>query len=1087
MQLLRNRRAICILLGLFLIAPVAQSKLFTSTEPSGESYRVVLSARVLLPDKDPEKLNTNFTLWITLHSDVYMPDARPYYHTLNFSWSTSRSGNFTMFRSVVVEGFLDSIVFLAVHADSCLLLSRLVFPVSQVSSGWGVSFDGSDYVYSPHEQTIGISWEESLSPQVGNYSYLGCSVDSENRTLKIDFVLSASSAEKHTLDVLPLQQLDSRITFNEPDGTNLGRLRAGTWLLLTRPDMNNLSLSGSYSQPLPSLDDSPKSYDVPFGIYLNLNETEALQIGPAIVESLISSAENLMEDDNTLLNRTGVFVPDTVRRFAQARLYIDDFELQGGGGLAAFGTFPLKKAIELICQSHDEVNALVFSSNIVVAPITFVAVFILGAIASHLLFNGSKKMTVALFVAFSVLAFEVHAGLRLFVFSLFGPRPEILSLILSQYGLGSLIASLPLVVPSFALTAVSIAISLLLLSVAATLVFKYSGTATIYSLAASNAVRLIKARKLRGALTVVTVAVIAMATVPGITLKMIVPVITDVQTRPQAGRNLISISNSWSLFITISYAGGQPQVEESIGIFPMTHDEAIFNARKAGMVEYTPICIATYESPNLSGSVIFANLTFLSNYLGLELEKPTLAGDDADQVFMNERLFLSNQSVPSSLTVENATLKVAGAFRDSTLRLVNGEVLEDYLRANLLFTGVPDWSSLTSPPEIHVELPEGTSSDNESGLVGRIVLVWGPKRPIPLPIIGVADIAAVKDLPAYDQVIVVVGRCQEQEALTEIENYLRSLISTTKIALKRTRTGASSSTTADFVSSYSVTIAAGSQSKTTYVGFPVPMAFGTWLSQLILISIGSLIILSEVLNSTYERRGEAVIMSSLGASPSFITYSFVAEGLVLGIMGAFIGYFLGYAWAHWIGVSSPEIASDLYSLTPLVLVLIVSLFVTGIGSYFPAKGAILKIVPSKVMLRREVGYIKVDEDGARRVPIPLRLRSDQLGHFSSFLSNMARYYSLNSYGISVLSHRTEADREELDISYRGLDGLSERLVDYDVEIRYVPIGEFYQIELVARSPDREWTNDQKLLVKHMLYDLRVELLKITLSRQWGSH
>jgi hypothetical protein len=253
------------------------------------------------------------------------------------------------------------------------------------------------------------------------------------------------------------------------------------------------------------------------------------------------------------------------------------------------------------------------------------------------------------------------------------------------------------------------------------------------------------------------------------------------------------------------------------------------------------------------------------------------------------------------------------------------------------------------------------------------------------------------------------------------------------------------------------------------------------------MSIGSLIILGVVLNSTYERRREAVIMSSLGSPPSFITYSFVAEGLMLGIMGACIGYFLGYAWAHWIGVSSPEITSDLHSLTPLILVLFVSLFVTGIGSYFPARGAILKVVPSKVMLRREVGYIKVDEDGTRRVPIPLRLRSDQLGYFSSFLSNMARYYSLNSYGISVLSHRTEADREELDISYRGLDGLSERLVDYDVEIRYVPIGEFYQIELVARSPDREWTNDQKLLVKHMLYDLRVELLKITLSRQWGSH
>jgi hypothetical protein len=1086
---LGSPRPVCILLVLVLIGSIPHAEIFASTETSGVNYAVVLNARVLFLDKELEKSTTNFTFWIAFQADAYTPYTRTYYHTLNFSWSTNRSGNFTMFRSVEIEGLVYSILFPTVYSNSCLLLNKVVSSFSQVPSGWGVSFDGRDYVYSSYEQTIGISLEETRSTPTGNYSFLGCSVNSENRTLRIDLILSASLAKKYVLDVLPLEQLDSRITFYERDGTNIGRLRPGAWLLLARPDMSNLSLSGSYSQPLPSLDDSPRSYDVPFGIYLSLDQKEGLRIGPAIVESLISSADSLMEDDVAFLNRTGVFVPDTVRRFAQAKLYMDDFELQGGGGLATSGTFPLEKAIELICQSHDEVNALVFSSNILVAPITFVTIFILGAIVSHLLFNGSKKMTVALFVVFSVLVFEIHAGLRLFVFSLLGPRPEILTLILSQYGLGSLIATLPLVVPSFTLTAISVGISLLLLSATATLVFKYSGTATKYSLAASNAVRLIKARKLRGALTVVTVAVIAMATVPGITLKMVVPVITDVQTRPQNGENLISISNSWSLFITISYAGGQQQVEESTGIFPMSYDEAIFNARKAGMVEYTPICIATYESPDRTGSVVFANLTFLSGYLGLRLKQSVPAGNDTNRIFISNGLFPTNESIPDSLTVAGTALKIVGTYENSTLQLLNGEALENYLKARLLFTGILDWKSLTSSPEPSWEAssPGGTppSEENMSGWLLREV--WGPKRPISLPIVGVADIQAIGGLPASDQVLVVVGLCQGSDALTRAEDYLRSLISTTKIALRRTKTGASSSTTVDFVSSYSTTVAAGSQAKTTHVGFPVPMAFGTWPSQLILMSIGSLIILGVVLNSTYERRREAVIMSSLGSPPSFITYSFVAEGLMLGIMGACIGYFLGYAWAHWIGVSSPEITSDLHSLTPLILVLFVSLFVTGIGSYFPARGAILKVVPSKVMLRREVGYIKVDEDGTRRVPIPLRLRSDQLGYFSSFLSNMARYYSLNSYGISVLSHRTEADREELDISYRGLDGLSERLVDYDVEIRYVPIGEFYQIELVARSPDREWTNDQKLLVKHMLYDLRVELLKITLSRQWGSH
>lgn len=1087
-----NPRHICILLVLVLIGSIPHAEIFASTETSGANYAVVLNARVLLLDKELEKSTTNFTFRITLQSaiEVLSSVTRTYNRTLSFSWNTNRSGTYTMFRSVEI-GFVGSILSPTVYVNSCFLLNELVTSFSQVPIGWEVSFDGRNYVYSSYEQTLGISPGDTSSPPIGNYSFLGCSVNSENKTLRIDLVLSVGAAKKYMLDLLPLEQLESRIAFYERDGTNIGRIKPGTWVLLARPDMDNLSLSGSYSQPLPSLDDSPKSYNVPFAVFLSLDETETLRVGPAIVESLISSVESLMEDDIAFLNRTGAFAPDTIRRFAQARRDIQDFELQGDGGPEASNVFPLERAIELICQSHDEVNALIFSSNVMVAPVTFVAVFILGAVVSNLLFNRSKKMTVALFVVFSVLAFEIHAGLRLFVFSLLGPRPEILTLILSQSGLGSLIASLPLVVPSFALTAISLGISLLLVLATGILIFRYSGTATIYSLAASNAVRLIKARKLRGALTVITVAVIAMATVPGITLKMVVPVITDRQARPQPGGDLISISNSWSLIITVSTRRGQ-QVEESTGIFPMSHDEAVLNAKKAGMVEYTPICIATYESPDRTGSVVFANLTFLSSYLGLRLKRSVPASNDANQIFISNGLFPSNDSIPDSLAVAGTTLKIVGTYENSTLQLLSGEALEDYLKARLLFTGTLDWQSLTSSPEplfmrVSLERLSPTSGETTSDNLSDFRIVWGPGRYIPLPIIGVADLEAIKDSLASDRVLVVVGLCREEEALTSVTDYLKSLISTTKIVLRRTKVSVGGATTVDFVSSYSATMAVGSQSVTIRVGFPVPMALGTWSAQLILMSIGSLIVLGVVLNSTYERRREATIMSSLGASPTFITYSFVAEGLMLGIMGAFIGYFLGYAWAHWIGVSSPEIASDLYSLTPLVLVLFVSLFVTGIGSYFPARGAILKIVPSKVMLRREVGYIKVDEDGARRVPIPLRLRSDQLGYFSSFLSNMARYYSLNSYGISVLSHRTEADREELDISYRGLDGLSERLVDYDVEIRYVPIGEFYQVELVARSPDREWTNDQKLLVKHMLYDLRVELLKITLSRQWGSH
>lgn len=1064
---------------------------------NGTNYTVVLNVRILFLDRELEESTINFTFWITLESYVGMTSGgtRSDLQTLSFSWSANRSGSFTMYRSVESGGFLSSISSPIVHTNSCLVLSKMICPASLIPSRWEVSFDNGGYTYSRLGQTVGIPWGDVSSPPTGNYSFLGCSLSQQNRTLRIDLTLAASSADEYTLDIRPLEQLESNISFYESDGANIGHLNPGTLLLLTRRDMKSLILLGSYVQSLPSLDDSPRSHYIPLVIGLNLSETEALRIGPAIVASLISTTNDLMRGDIAFLNRTGAFAPGPVRRFEQAKLDLEDFELQGDV-TATSNVFPLERAIALVYQANDEIDALTLSSSAIVAPITLVAIFILGAVVSHLLFNGNKKVTIALFVVLTVLTFEIHVGLRLFVFSLLGTRPDILADILSRLGPEAFIANLSYYAPSSVLTAVSIVISLALILATATLIFKYSGTATIYSLAASYAVRLTKARKLRGALTMVTVAIIAMAAVPSITLKMVVPTISDARTIPQVTGNLVCVSNRWSLRVVVS-APGMTEVEESTGFFPMSYDEASFIAEKAGMVEYTPICITTCELPNSSswampqeriGSVIFANLTFLSNYLGLELRESTSPEDWASLMFMNDTLFPPDQLVPSSFAVEGATLRVGGTFESSSLRLPSREGLGDYLKSRMLFVGVPYWES--SKPgmfllrQTYISPTEGQTLA-ESLLAGA-VLIQGQKRLIPLPIVGVADIEATKNLPAYDQVIMVIGLCQDEKTLIDAADYLESLISRSKTWLSRTKTLATSSTSVQFVSSYSATIVVGSQANTTYVGLPVLMALGTWPSQFVLMSIGSLIVLGVVLNSTYERRREAVTMSSLGASPSFITYSFVAEGLMLGIMGACIGYFLGYVWAQWIGVSSPEIASDLYSLTPLVLVLFVSLLVTGIGTFFPAREAILRVVPSKVMLRREVGHIKVDEDGARRVAVPLRLRKEQLEYFSSFLSNMTRYYSITSYGISILSHQREADREELDVSYRGVQGLSERAAEYKVEIRYIPIGESCELELVARSPDGKWTDDQKALMKQMFYDLRGELLKVTLSRQWGS-
>jgi hypothetical protein len=530
---------------------------------------------------------------------------------------------------------------------------------------------------------------------------------------------------------------------------------------------------------------------------------------------------------------------------------------------------------------------------------------------------------------------------------------------------------------------------------------------------------------------------------------------------------MVYLSNSWSLRV-VTFTQARTIIDESTGLFPMSSDEVSFSARKLGLEEYTPICISAYSSPNLTGSVVFANLTFLTEYWGARFEEFLSAGDSANSVFLNENLFAQNHSLPDWVTVEGARLKVAGTFRASTLLMSSGEKLEDYLKANELFIGVPDWGSLIS---LSWDLPTDTRGRNG-------------KFTIPTPIVGVADIGAARNLSAYDRAVFVVGTYPDEGPLTGVEDYLRALISSNKVRLSYEVLQGITYVTVDFISSYSATIAEASELKTLQVGFPVTMVLGSWQSQLVLMSIGALIVLSVILNSTYERRREAVIMSSLGASPRFITYSFVAEGLMLGVIGACIGYFLGYVWAYWIGVSSPEIAAELYTMTPLILVLLTSMIITAVGSAFPAREAILRVVPSKAMLSREIGSVKIERDGSRRVQIPLRLRGNQLDHFSSLMAEMVHYPSAIRYGVTIRSHKRVANGEELHVDYRGFVGASEMLVTYEVKIEYIPAGDFYHIEFYIGSPEKTWTESHKALMRGMIYDLREELLKITISGHW---
>ncbi|MEM3078840.1 MAG: FtsX-like permease family protein, partial [Thermoproteota archaeon] len=466
------------------------------------------------------------------------------------------------------------------------------------------------------------------------------------------------------------------------------------------------------------------------------------------------------------------------------------------------------------------------------------------------------------------------------------------------------------------------------------------------------------------------------------------------------------------------------------------------------------------------GLIIFANLTFMKNHLGLNF-----SGDFENGILIDKE-FSRGQFFPSQLSVMGLNLNVTGVFDKSTLQMPSGEGLESYLRSRPLFIGTINWDAVQTPSRL---------TRDDALTEGNRMLI------ISSPVIGLVDIKAARNLPVFKRVVALIGTHPDAN-LAAIEKYLKTLVSSHKIWLSRAITTGGTGISIDVVSSYSATVNKGSQLETIQLGAPLLMALGSWESVLMMILIGSLIILNAMLNSIYERRKESVIMSSLGASPNFITYLFLTEGLIIGVMGGCLGYVLGYAWAYLIGASTPEIFTELYSLTPLLLVFLIAILVTGIGSAFPAKEAILKIVPSKIMLVRGEIPIKTEKDGSRRAATPIRLKKDQLERFSSLIIDMARSHSYSLYGIIVHSYEKKVDGVRLRLSYKNISGLSERIADYNVNIKFAPNNDFYNVELIVETIEKGSYAymEHQALMKSMLYDLRDELLRITVSEQWIS-
>lgn len=889
------------------------------------------------------------------------------------------------------------------------LVSLLSFQPSGTYD-WRFTKAGKGYTFSLAPRSYAL-----FSP-VGNeadYSSIRATINETSKQVYVDVKLMLAPATVVPISFSGSSPLMSQITLNTPTAFVLS---ADNSIAIVPPWLDVIALTGSYAVYLPALPTTTR-LDIPFSLDLNISKADQVSAGTRLVGQLMTTANDWLGQDESFFRNALLDDPETMGRISEAKNELQHaVQSEATSDEATFG-FLAANALKLTAEVRQERNDATFSATYFTAPIVICFLLIAAAMVGHLVFNGKPKYIAVIFLAALAASFACHPALRIYALSM---EMDVK------------------ILPSIVVTAV-------LVGGVGYIVLRRKGVQTVYGLAFSTSMRLIKARKLRGFLSLLAVVVVAASVVPNITLTGTSPVLTS-----QSGAGTTRFA-SWAFATWTVRVVSSSSESQTAGLRPLNPGEASYLASAADLENWTSLSAVKGEldanGKVINGSFIVADIAKLVDLLGVHVGTPTAN--------LSRGILLVYGAgpgpVPStgSVAVNGKPLKVAGYVSGDSLLAPDNKTLGDLLLSTPILRG-------------------GLSLSGASAAV-----IGGP-------FLGVIDEQSALELGLAATELGVVGNLRAN-SVDQVAGGLQSLVLANRNWLTFTQPEMQMYIEAVFT--YRFDISAGPSATSVYATLPVTIAAGNWSAQLILTVIGGLIVMNVVINSVVERRREATAFSSLGASPSFVTNLFIAEGITLGALGGCIGYAIGYAVSAWLGVSSPAVKAESYTLTPLILVLLLSMLMTSLGSILPAKSAILQIVPSREILKRQVGEIRFDPSGDALINVPMRLKTWEWSRFSEFMQKLVSPPTTSyAYGLWIMEHNKVNSVDRLVVDYKASEGrLAERSVTYDVDVRPITMGEFDGVELKV-SGNPEWTDGHRMLLKEMLYVLKDRLIRYTVDR-----
>ncbi len=214
------------------------------------------------------------------------------------------------------------------------------------------------------------------------------------------------------------------------------------------------------------------------------------------------------------------------------------------------------------------------------------------------------------------------------------------------------------------------------------------------------------------------------------------------------------------------------------------------------------------------------------------------------------------------------------------------------------------------------------------------------------------------------------------------------------------------------------------------------------------VILGILIGTNTMMASVHEKRRDIQIYSALGFNPSLVKFLFMAEALIISLVGGAIGYVLGLlitVYGHNIGMFQ----GLGLSVTPLWTVssFILSIVVMVVATIYPAERAALQVVPSYV--RKWKQTTKVSGEFVQK--LPFRIERELIDDFEVFLKRRIEtvFPHHASFIRSSISFKREFERRIIRIEAEMVsEGLNYGI--FILDLRLSSDGRFYEIYLESK-------------------------------------